>query len=176
MLSVGDVVEYLSSLGAPGPVGDVDECGVEYHLVEWDAAADCCLCQEEGVGCGDVGGLSPDVLRAVDSSDGFVELGGAVAAVDDQGSAPCLAEGLEDAGHEEDDGLPCGAFGYGVVYAHASGGVAALHLGPGEVLGDAVSVGVRVPVCFHVHVLVCLWGYGCRREVFWRCRLRSRSA
>ena len=48
MLSVGDIVEYLSSLGAPGSVGDVDECGVEYHLVEWDAAADCGLCQEEG--------------------------------------------------------------------------------------------------------------------------------
>ena len=170
MLSVGDVVEYLSSLEAPGPVGDVDECGVEYHLVEWDAAAYCCLCQEEGIGCGDVGGLSPDVLRAGDSSYGFVELGGAVAAVDDQGSAPCLAEGLEDAGHEEDDGLPCGAFGYGVVYAHAAGGVAALHLGPGEVLGDAVSGGVRVPV----HV--CLWGYVCRMAVFWPCRLRSRSA
>ena len=170
MLSVGDVVEYLSSLWSAGPVGDVYECGVEYHLVEWDAAADCDLCHEEGVGCGDVGCLSPDVLRAGDSSDGFVELGGAVAAVDDQWSAPCLAEGLEDAGHEEDDGLPCGAFGYGVVDAHAAGGVAALHLGPGEVLGDAVSGGVRVPV----HV--CLWGYVCRRAVFWPCRLRSRSA
>ena len=128
MLSVGDVVEYLSSLWSAGSVGDVYECGVEYHLVEWDAAAYCCLCQEEGVGCGDVGGLSPDVLRAGASSDGFVELGGAVAAVDDQGPAPCLAEGLEDACHEEDDGLPCGAFGYGVVDAHAAGGVAALHL------------------------------------------------
>ena len=170
MLSIGDVVEYLSSLWSAGSVGDVYECGVEYHLVEWDAAADCCLCQEEGVGCGDVGCLSPDVLRAGDSSDGFVELGGAVAAVDDQWSAPCLAEGLEDAGHEEDDGLPCWAFGYGVVDAHAAGGVAALHLGPGEVLGDAVSGGVRVPV----HV--CLWGYVCRMAVFWPCRLRSRSA
>ena len=73
MLSVGDVVEYLSSLGTVGSVGDVDECGVEYHLVERDAAADSCLCQEEGVGCGDVGGLSPDVLGAGDSSDGCVE-------------------------------------------------------------------------------------------------------
>ena len=170
MLSVGDVVEYLSSLWSAGPVEDVDECGVEYHLVEWDAAADCGLCQEEGVVCCDVGGLSPDVLRAGYSSYGFVELWGAVAAVDDQWSAPCLAEGLEDAGHEEDDGLPCGAFGYGVVYAHAAGGVAALHLGPGEVLGDAVSGGVRVPV----HV--CLRGCVCRMAVFWRCRLRSRSA
>ena len=74
MLSVGDVVEYLSSLWSAGSVGDVYECGVEYHLVEWDAAAYCCLCQEEGVGCGDVGCLSPDVLRAGYSSYGFVEL------------------------------------------------------------------------------------------------------
>ena len=56
VLSIGDVVEYLSSLWSAGSVGDVYECGVEYHLVEWDAAAYCCLCQEEGIGCGDVGG------------------------------------------------------------------------------------------------------------------------
>ena len=178
MLSVGDVVEYLSSLGAVGLVGDVDECGVEYHLVEGEAAVDNCLGQQERVGCGDVGRLSPDVLGAGDSSDGCVELRGAVAAVDGQGSAPCRAEGLEDTGHEEDYGVPCWTFGYGVVDAQAESGVAALHLGPGKVLGYAVSGCVPVHACvlFRFHDLLCLLGCACRRAVFWRGRRCSRSA
>lgn len=84
-----------------GAVGDVEPGEVAFvdELVEGEAAVDAELHEAAVVGGaadGDVGGLAEEVLGGGSSADGAVERGAAVAAVDGEGLAPGLAEGVED--------------------------------------------------------------------------------
>ena len=99
------VVKNLPALFAFEPVAEMDERGIEYHLIEGQIQFDGFLRElphdlDVSVAISseraDVCGLALGVLRGWDASDGFVYFRTPVAAVDCERFAPGIAERLED--------------------------------------------------------------------------------
>lgn len=120
-----------------GAVGDVEPGEIAFvdELVEGEAEVGAELHEAPVVGGaagGDVGGLAEEVLGGGGSADGAVERGAAVAAVDGEGPAPGLAEGVEDVVDERAQVVDV-ALGGGVVYSPGRCCSAARQLGDCEV-------------------------------------------
>lgn len=130
----------MVALGAGVFVGEVDECRVEYHLVEGQVLLQYQPGEFPRIVGGDVGCLAFGVLGVVRPFDGFVKGWAAVAGVDGQGAAVCSAQGLEDG---DDKGADLGGYAFvgdAVVDAEFVGGLASLEFLPGEVFADLAGV------------------------------------